>query len=74
MQNLNCPKNHGPMGLNRVQKEMAHKGVNIAVEVELHTCPICGLETGTVSSAGSVQRAIVDTYRAKGRTGSKSSR
>jgi hypothetical protein len=49
MQNLNCPKNDGPMGLTRVQKEMAHKGVDIAVEVELHTCPICSLEAGTVS-------------------------
>lgn len=65
MKNLNCPKNHGPMGLNRVQKEMAYKGVDITVEVEVYTCPVCGLEAGTVTSAGNVQRAIADAYRAK---------
>lgn len=26
-------------------------------------CPECGLEAGTVQSAGKVQHAILDTYR-----------
>lgn len=65
MKSLNCPKGHGPMGLNTVEKKMTFKGVDIAVEVEVYTCPECGLEAGTVQSAGEVQRAIADAYRAK---------
>ena len=65
MKTLNCPKGHGPMGLNTVQKEMTYKGVDIAIAVEVYTCPECGLEAGTVQSAGAVQRAIADAYRAK---------
>ena len=60
MKTLNCPKGHGPMGLNTVLKEMTYKGVDIAIAVEVYTCPECGLEAGTVQSAGAVQRAIAD--------------
>lgn len=65
MKALNCPKGHGPMGWNTVHKETTYKGVDIAIEVEVYTCPECGLEAGTVPSAGAVQRAMADAYRAK---------
>ena len=68
MKTLNCPKGHGPMGLNTVQKEMTYKGVDIAIAVEVYTCPECGMEAGTVQSAGAVQRAIADACRARFRT------
>lgn len=65
MKPLNCPKGHGPMGLKTVNEEMTFKGVDIAIEVEVYTCPVCGLEAGTVQSAGAVQRAVADAYRSR---------
>lgn len=65
MKPLICPKGHGPMGLNTVNKEMTFRGVDIAIEVEAYTCPVCGLDAGTVQSAGAVQRALADAYRSK---------
>lgn len=65
MKTLNCPKGHGPMGLKTINKEMTFKGVDIAIEVDAYICPECGLETGTIESAGDLQIAIADAYRAK---------
>ena len=60
-----CPRGHGPMELKRLQKEKTFKGVDIRYRVEAFVCPECGLEAGTVETAGGSQRAIADAYRAK---------
>jgi len=65
MKTLNCPKGHGPMGFNTAQKEMTFKGVDIALEVEVYTCPECSLEAGTLQSTGAVQRALADAWQDK---------
>jgi len=65
MKMLSCPKGHGPMELKTVKKEMIFKGVDIAVEADVYLCPECGLEAGTLQSAGALQLAIADAYRAK---------
>lgn len=62
---LNCPKGHGAMDLKVVSKEMTFKGVDIAVDAEAFVCPQCGLEAGTLQTAGAMQLAIADAYRAK---------
>ncbi len=60
-----CPKGHGPLELKKLHKEKTFKGVDIDYRVEAFVCPICGLEAGTVQTAGRVQRAIADAYRTK---------
>ncbi len=65
MKILNCPKGHGPMALKTVTKKMVFKGVDIAVEAEAFICPECGLEAGTLQSAGDLQSAIAEAYRAR---------
>ncbi len=65
MKALNCPKGHGPMALAKLQKQKTFRGVDIEYVAEAYVCPICGLEAGTVQSAGEVQRAIADAYREK---------
>lgn len=65
MKTLNCPKGHGPMALKKLSKQKTFKGVDIEYTAEAFVCPECGLEAGTVQSAGGVQRAIADAYRAK---------
>jgi hypothetical protein len=37
--------------------------LNSSPEFDALICPECGLEAGTVQSAGNVQRAILDAYR-----------
>lgn len=65
MATLNCPKGHGVMDLKAVEKEMTFKGVDITVEADAFVCPECGLEAGTLQTAGVMQLAIADAYRAK---------
>ncbi len=65
MKILNCPKGHGIMELNKVKKEMTFKGVDIAVDADAFICPECGLEAGTLQTAGALQLSIADAYRAK---------
>jgi putative zinc finger/helix-turn-helix YgiT family protein len=65
MKTLNCPKGHGPMELKKLYKKKTFKGVDIEYPAEASVCPECGLEAGTVQSAGDVQRAIADAYRTK---------
>lgn len=62
---LNCPKGHGAMDLKVVNKAMTFKGVDITVNAEAFVCPRCGLEAGTLQTAGAMQLAIADAYRAK---------
>ena len=65
MKTLNCPKGHGPMGLKTVKRELTFKGVDIAIEADTYVCPECGLEAGTLQTAGALQMAMADAYRAK---------
>ncbi len=53
------------MGLKKLHKEKMFKGVDINYTADAFVCPVCGLEAGTVQTAGGVQRAIADAYRAK---------
>jgi len=53
------------MALKTLHKMKTFKGVDISYTVDAFVCPACGLEVGTVKSAGRVQRAIADTYRSK---------
>ncbi|MEE9594948.1 MAG: hypothetical protein V3V92_06060 [Candidatus Hydrothermarchaeales archaeon] len=74
-----CPKGHGSMELKRMEKATTFRGVDVSFEAEAYVCPQCGLEAGTVQSAGAVQRAISDAYRkefnlsGKGDAGSETS-
>jgi len=63
MNALNCPKGHGPMAQKKMKKQKTFKGVDIEYSTDAFICPECGLEAGTVQSAGDVQRAIADAYR-----------
>lgn len=65
MKPLNCPKGHGSMEPKTVVNQKTFRGVDIAYTADAFVCPECGLEAGTVRSAGNVQRAIADAYRAK---------
>ena len=65
MKTLDCPKGHEPMGLKTIKKELTFKGVEIDIETEAYICPECGLEAGTLQSAGALQLAIADAYRTK---------
>ena len=65
MKMIHCPRGHGLMEPRKLQKEKTFKSVDINYTVEAFVCPLCGLEAGTVLTAGGVQRAIADAYRAK---------
>lgn len=65
MKVLNCPKGHGPMVQKKVNKQKTFKGVDIAYMADVFVCAQCGLEAGSVQSAGDVQRAIAEAYRTK---------
>jgi putative zinc finger/helix-turn-helix YgiT family protein len=65
MKTLNCPKGHGAMKPMIVKKEMTFKGIDLEIEADALVCPECGLEAGTLQSAGALQLALADAYRAK---------
>jgi len=65
MENLKCPSCSTQMELKNLWKEKTLKGVDIEYTTEAYVCPECGLEAGTVDSAGKAQRAIADAYREK---------
>lgn len=65
MNTLNCPKGHGVMELKPVRKEITFKGIDLTVNMDSYICPMCGIEAGTIETAGTLQQAIADAYRAK---------
>lgn len=65
MKAINCPKGHGPMEQKKIKQKKTFKGVDIEFMADVFVCPECGLEAGTIESAGEVQRAIADAYREK---------
>jgi len=48
-----------------LKKRKNIREVDIEYPVNAYVCPRCGLEAGTVISAGEVQRAMADAYREK---------
>ncbi len=65
MSALNCPKGHGPMKQEKVTKETTFRGVDINYKANVFVCPECGLEAGTIKTAGAIQKEIADAYRIK---------
>lgn len=49
----------------KARKSVDFKGIDVAVEVERFVCPDCGMEAGTIESAGAVQRAVAEAYRSQ---------
>lgn len=49
----------------KIRKQKTFRGVDIEYIAEAFVCPECGLEAGTVQSAGDAQRAITNAYRAR---------
>ena len=65
MNALKCPKGHGPMEQKKVTKETTFRGVDINYKADVFACPECGLEAGTIDTAGATQKEIADAYRVK---------
>ena len=62
MKRLSCPKGHGTMALEKIIKELNFKGTNISFEADTYVCPECGIEAGTIETAGKIQRLAADAY------------
>ncbi len=60
-----CPKGHGNMPLNKIDKKTTFRGVEVSYLSEAQVCSVCGLEAGTIEQASAVQKAIADAYRKK---------
>jgi putative zinc finger/helix-turn-helix YgiT family protein len=56
---------HGPMELQKLPKKITFRGVDITYTADAFVCLACGLEAGTVKSAGAIQKSIADAYRTK---------
>ncbi|WP_084288388.1 type II TA system antitoxin MqsA family protein [Desulfovermiculus halophilus] len=65
MNEMCCPKCASRMELKELHKRTTIKGVDVAYPCRAYVCPGCGLEAGTVRTAGDAQRAAADAYRAK---------
>ncbi|MDY6854012.1 MAG: type II toxin-antitoxin system MqsA family antitoxin [Thermodesulfobacteriota bacterium] len=59
----NCPNGHGPMNIEKLDKSIRFRGIDLDIQVECHVCPVCGLESGSVEQAAATQRAISGAYR-----------
>ena len=60
-----CPFCRKKMVFQRLNKTIQFRGVTITYESEVFVCSECGLEAGTIESAGNTQCAIADAYRRK---------
>ncbi len=58
-----CPFCRKKMVLRRLEKTIQFRGVTISYETDAFVCTECGLEAGTVESAGKTQCAIADAFR-----------
>ncbi len=63
MSELRCPGCSTLMEQKELTKRKKIREVDIEYPVHAFVCPGCGLEAGTVTSAGDVQRAMADAYR-----------
>ena len=62
---ITCPKGHGIMSIEKIDKAMNFRGVDINFQVEHHVCAICGIEAGDIDQTATTQKAISDAYRQK---------
>jgi putative zinc finger/helix-turn-helix YgiT family protein len=51
------------MKLRKINKTVSFRGLEIPCQVEAYICPECGLEAGTVHSAGTLQRELAEAFR-----------
>lgn len=58
-----CPYCRKKMVFKRLEKTITFRGVTITYETDAFVCTECGLEAGTVASAGKTQCAIADAFR-----------
>jgi len=63
MKALNCPRGHDKMKLQKITKTVSFRGMEIPCHVEAYICPECGMEAGTVNSAGAIQQELADAFR-----------
>ena len=63
MKALNCPRGHERMKLRKINKTVSFRGMEIPCQVEAYICPECGLEAGTINSAGAIQQELADAFR-----------
>jgi len=63
MKTLNCPNGHGEMLLEKSNKSMKFRGVDITYPVSHYKCQTCDVEAGTVEQTAATQRAISEAYR-----------
>jgi putative zinc finger/helix-turn-helix YgiT family protein len=51
------------MNLQKKTKSITFRGMEIPCRVEAYVCPDCGMEAGTVDSAGAIQRELSEAFR-----------
>ena len=62
---MKCPNGHEKVLLEKVNKRMEFRGVEINVPVEQYRCAVCALEFGTIEQTANIQKAIAEAYRRK---------
>jgi len=65
MKTIKCPSGHGEMRQKKIHKTVTFRGMEVPLVTKAYVCTECGLEAGTVASAGVVQRTIANAYRKK---------
>lgn len=58
-----CPNGHGKMVIEKLDKSVNFRDVEIAFQTEHNVCPVCGIEAGTTNQTAATQREISDAYR-----------
>ena len=62
---MKCPNGHEKVLLDKADKKMEFKGVEILVSVEKYRCSVCGAEFATLEQTSNVQKSIAEAYRRK---------
>lgn len=65
MKPVNCLKCHHHLENKKFKRHRIFRGEEIEYDLEAYVCTGCGLEAGTVQSAGELQRATADAYRSR---------
>ena len=60
---MNCPRGHGAMEKEKVERSVTFKGIEVNITEDAFVCPKCKLSAGTVQSAGLIQHTIAEAYR-----------
>jgi putative zinc finger/helix-turn-helix YgiT family protein len=51
------------MKLQKITKTISFRGMEIPCHVEAYICPECGMEAGTINSAGAIQQQLAEAFR-----------